>query len=147
MSEDRVLTTRNNDESRRLVLVVDDEPMMRLLARESLEATGFQVAEAADGGEALEACREHQPRIVLLDVNMPRMDGFEACRRLRDEGWLAADEAVVLFNTGSGRSFITDWDGKAHREDSRGIVDVDIELVERGSNMIRGNWLNRNPEN
>ena len=84
MPEDRLLTARGGNASRRLVLVVDDEPMMRLLAREALEGAGFQVAEAADGREALEACREQRPRIVLLDVNMPHLDGFETCRRLRD---------------------------------------------------------------
>ena len=65
------------------VLVVDDDPMMRTLARNALEECGFQVKEAADGLGALsvfEACR---PNLVILDVNMPGLDGFETCRRLR----------------------------------------------------------------
>ena len=98
MPEDRLLTTPRDNDSRRLVLVVDDEPMMRLLARESLEGSGFRVIEAAEGREALELCRERHPRIVLLDVNMPVMDGFEACRRLRESAFGA--HLPILMMTG-----------------------------------------------
>ena len=83
MSEDRFVTAPGDLDQRPLVLVVDDEPMMRLLARESLEQAGFQVVEAEDGGDAVETCREKHPGIILLDVNMPTVDGFETCRRLR----------------------------------------------------------------
>jgi diguanylate cyclase (GGDEF)-like protein/PAS domain S-box-containing protein len=65
------------------VLVVDDDDTTRMLARRSLELAGFQVCEAADGIEALEALDRDQPDIVLLDVDMPRLDGFEACARIR----------------------------------------------------------------
>ncbi len=67
-----------------LVLVVDDDKMMRLLARQSLERAGFVVVEAADGTDALTAFDEHLPDVVLLDVQMPGMDGFETCRTLRE---------------------------------------------------------------
>ncbi len=67
-----------------LVLVVDDEDVMRLLARESLEQAGFAVMEAADGAEAVEVFQDVQPDIVLLDVKMPVLDGFGACARLRE---------------------------------------------------------------
>jgi PAS domain S-box-containing protein len=87
MPENGLLTEPLNPDGQRLVLVVDDEPMMRLLARESLEASGFQVAEAENGEQALETCREIHPGIILLDVNMPVLDGFEACQRLRDSSF------------------------------------------------------------
>ncbi len=81
-----------------LVLVVDDDITLRFLARETLEEAGFAVDEAEDGREALEAFSNKRHDIVLLDVNMPNMDGFEACRELRT---LAAGDAVpVLMMTG-----------------------------------------------
>ncbi len=70
--------------SKPVVLVVDDEDVMRLLARESLEQSGFEVEEAADGAEAVAVFQRTQPDIVLLDVKMPVLDGFGACARLRE---------------------------------------------------------------
>ena len=67
-----------------LVLVVDDEEMMRLMARESLEPAGFRVEEAESGDEALDRFHDVKPEIVLMDVKMPGMDGFEVCRKIRD---------------------------------------------------------------
>ncbi|GAB4279020.1 MAG: EAL domain-containing protein [Deferrisomatales bacterium] len=66
-----------------LVLVVDDQRFMRQLARDWLEAAGFRVCEAADGAAGMEAFRRHRPDLVLLDVVMPVMDGFDACASLR----------------------------------------------------------------
>ena len=67
------------------VLVVDDEDYNRLLLRDLLAEQGHEVAEAADGVQALSAVAGHPPDIVLLDVMMPGMDGFEVCKRLKQE--------------------------------------------------------------
>ena len=67
-----------------LVLVVDDDMMMRLLARETLEQAGFRVEEAEDGEAALAAFQALRPDLVMLDVMMPVLDGFEACAALRE---------------------------------------------------------------
>ncbi|HZR02472.1 MAG TPA: diguanylate cyclase, partial [Burkholderiales bacterium] len=64
-------------------LVVDDDAMMRLLIRQTLEKVGFLCQEARDGNEALHAFRTHRPDIILLDVVMPQLDGYAACKRLR----------------------------------------------------------------
>jgi two-component system chemotaxis response regulator CheY len=64
-------------------LIVDDSSVIRKVARRILEGLDFQIAEAADGQEALEACRDKMPDAVLLDWNMPRMDGYEFLRMLR----------------------------------------------------------------
>ena len=65
------------------VLVVDDMAVNRVLLRDILEAEGHEVAEAAGGPEALERAVAQPPDVILLDVNMPSMDGFEVCRRLK----------------------------------------------------------------
>lgn len=66
-----------------IALVVDDDPFMRLLARDALEQAGLRVEEAADGAAGLAAIRELRPDIVLLDVAMPILDGLAVCRALR----------------------------------------------------------------
>ena len=66
----------------RLVLVVDDDEMIRRLVRAVLEADEFEVAEARDGQTALQLASETQPAVVVLDVMMPGIDGVEVCRRL-----------------------------------------------------------------
>lgn len=66
-----------------LIIVVDDDPMLRMLMRESLEQSDFIVAEACDGKEALDLFNELHPDIVLLDVEMPVMGGYTACAEIR----------------------------------------------------------------
>ncbi len=67
-----------------LVLVVDDEPPMRMFVREASSNPGYAVCEAENGAQALERFAEHRPDIVLLDILMPGMDGFTVCSQLRD---------------------------------------------------------------
>lgn len=76
--------TTESSEKGNLVLVVDDDFTMRLLAREILEQSGFTVVEATNGEAAIEIYTSRHPDIILLDVLMPGMDGFEACARLRE---------------------------------------------------------------
>jgi DNA-binding response OmpR family regulator len=68
-----------------LVLLVDDEPSILQLARMYLERDGFRIQEAGDGAAALEAVTRFQPALVVLDLMLPKLDGFEVCRRLRSE--------------------------------------------------------------
>jgi len=64
-------------------LVADDSSVIRKVARRILEKLDFQIVEAEDGEQALEACRSAMPDAVLLDWNMPKMDGYEFLRNLR----------------------------------------------------------------
>ena len=64
-------------------LIVYDSSVIRKVARRILEALEFQVVEAEDGEQALEACRRQMPDSILLDWNMPKMDGYEFLRSLR----------------------------------------------------------------
>jgi two-component system chemotaxis response regulator CheY len=67
----------------RTCLVVDDSTVVRKIARRILEEMEFQVVEAEDGEKALEACKSAMPEAVLLDWNMPNMDGYEFLGNLR----------------------------------------------------------------
>ncbi len=66
-----------------VILIIDDDPTIRFLVRENLESLGFVVEEAADGLSGIEIFQEISPDLVLLDILMPEMDGFEVCERLR----------------------------------------------------------------
>jgi DNA-binding NarL/FixJ family response regulator len=85
------------DDVPRTVLVVDDHPSFRATARALLEAEGFSViGEAADGEEALAKTVELDPDLVLLDIQLPDLDGFEVARRLEANG---ASPAIVLVSS------------------------------------------------
>ena len=81
----------------RTCLIVDDSRIIRKVARRIVEGLGFDVDEAADGAEALSYCASVMPDIVLLDWNMPVMDGLTFLRRLREQP--GGDRPKVLFCT------------------------------------------------
>lgn len=83
---------------RPLVLIVDDEDLTRLFARQTLEAAGFRVEEAIDGEAGLAAIQQLAPDLVMLDVLMPVRDGFEVCAALRSLP--ERSETPVLMMTG-----------------------------------------------
>jgi two-component system chemotaxis response regulator CheY len=87
-------------------LVVDDSRVVRKVARRILEELKFEISEAEDGQIALDACRLSMPDAILLDWNMPNMNGIEFLRALRQED--GGDKPVVVFcTTESEMSFIT----------------------------------------
>jgi len=80
------------------ILIIDDEASLRMNLRALLEDLGYQISEAANGLEGLETCAAIQPDLILLDVRMPGMDGFEVCSRLKAEE--ASREIPVIFLSG-----------------------------------------------
>jgi len=78
------------------ILAVDDEPHILKLVSFSLAAKGFDVLEASDGLSALEVAEAEQPDLILLDVMMPALDGYEACRRLKANPKTAHIPVVML---------------------------------------------------
>ena len=79
------------------ILVVDDEPQIRRVMKASLAAQGYLVTEAGSGEEAMEKLAQAKPDLVLLDVNMPGMGGFETCHALRS----ASDVGIIMLTVRS----------------------------------------------
>ncbi len=78
------------------ILVADDNPASRELIREVLEMSGYDVIEAADGEEAVRRAREGAPDLVLVDIQMPRLDGFGVLRELRADEKFSGLRVVAL---------------------------------------------------
>lgn len=66
-----------------MILNVNDQPALRKIATRILSEAGYRILEASDGKEAIAMTRDHQPDLILLDVRMEGIDGFEVCRQLR----------------------------------------------------------------
>lgn len=83
------------------ILVTDDAPNYRQALRRLLVGNGYAVLAASNGESALQLAREHSPDLILLDVNMPGMDGYETCRQLKADPEI--DAIPVIFISGEGR--------------------------------------------
>ena len=95
------------------ILIVDDDRGQRLLMRKVLEHKGFEVIEAADGVEACRLNEEHRPDLLLVDLMMPHMDGFELCRELRGQTCSANVPIVVTTSRDDTASIVRAYDAGA----------------------------------
>jgi two-component system alkaline phosphatase synthesis response regulator PhoP len=96
---DRVLTddpSRLSQKTKSRVLVTEDEPITRMLVKLLLERENFQVLEATNGREAIEIATREHPDLLLMDLNMPEMDGYQALERLRRNFAMSTLPVVVL---------------------------------------------------
>ena len=91
----------DEQESRPRVVIADDDPDIRRLVEMTVTNAGCDVTVASDGEEALERVRESKPDLVILDVLMPRMDGWEVARALKSDP--ATREVPVMFLTSRGQ--------------------------------------------
>lgn len=96
MSLDPTKPSREDSRLFDRVVLVDDEPNIRETIAFILDAEGVEVETAADGVDGLEAVRRVRPRVVLLDVMMPRMDGYEVCRAIRADPRLKGVYIIIL---------------------------------------------------
>lgn len=80
----------------RKLLIVDDEDGVRSLVRMTLDSGYYEILEAQEGRQALEFARAHHPDLVLLDVMLPDMSGFDICRELKNDPRMASTTIVML---------------------------------------------------
>ncbi|MDZ7860411.1 MAG: response regulator [Candidatus Krumholzibacteriota bacterium] len=85
----------------RKVLVVDDEANITQILEFSIEAEGYEVVSASNGEEAIEKARKEQPNLIILDIMMPKVDGYEACRALKSDPLTKKIPVILL--TAKGR--------------------------------------------
>ena len=80
----------------KLILTVDDSASIRMLLKASLTAQGFRIETACDGVQGLERMRECRPDLLITDINMPNMDGFELIEAVREDGEIRTTPILVL---------------------------------------------------
>lgn len=88
------------DDKKVKVLIVDDDAFLSGIYATKLELEGFQVVSARDGEEGLKAAMREKPDLILLDVLMPKLDGFEVLKRLKAEPEFKATPVIMLTNLG-----------------------------------------------
>ena len=98
----------------RHILVVDDEANIRRLVEIHLRHAGHRVTTACDGNDALAKLRAERPDLILSDVIMPHMDGFELLRRLKADPEMASIPVVLLTVKALNEDIFTGWQGGAH---------------------------------
>jgi DNA-binding response OmpR family regulator len=82
------------------ILIVDDEPHMRRITELSLKKAGYEILIACNGREAVQAAARALPALIVMDVSMPEMDGFEALRQLKATAATAAIPVIMLTSRG-----------------------------------------------
>ncbi len=85
---------------RKKILIIDDEPAILLVSRRRLEANGYEIITAVNGKEGIEKAAACEPDLILLDVIMPGLDGYEVCRRLKSSG-KTREIPVIIFTASS----------------------------------------------
>lgn len=124
------------------VLVVDDNPANRHLVRDMLEPEGLVVEEADHGGSALERARETPPDLVLMDIRMPVMDGYEALARMKSDPGLSTIPVVALtasvMDSESARIRQAGFDGYLRKPVARQVLLSELARFLSHSNQLNG---------
>jgi len=121
------------------VLVVDDETDVLLLCRVNLEFEGYQVTEASNGEDALRIAREDPPEVILLDVMMPKMDGWQVLRELKSDARTAGIPIVMLTAKTQDSDQIKGWTEGAAEYITKPFSPLALSQVVRGVMAARGN--------
>jgi len=117
------------------ILVVDDNETNRDILVTRLEKNGYQTLQAADGEEALASAAQHLPDLILLDVEMPKLDGFEVCRRLKKDPALPFVPIILCTARAASQDVVTGLDAGADEYLTKPIDQA--ALVARVRSMLR----------
>ena len=118
------------------VLVVEDSPAQREMITDLLRGSGLDVSVATDGVEALEQIKSQQPDIVILDIVMPRMNGYELCRRLKNDP--RTQTVPVVMCSSKGEEFDRYWGIKQGADAYIAKPFQPTELVGTVKQLLRG---------
>jgi DNA-binding response OmpR family regulator len=131
-----------------LVLVADDEPSTLTLVAAHVRGKGFEVIEAADGDEAWDKAREYLPDLIILDVMMPGMSGWEVCRKVRESVSLAHTAVVMLTGIGQGLNELTSplYGADAYVDKPFEFTDLDARIDEALINHRADGTRNPEPQ-
>jgi chemosensory pili system protein ChpA (sensor histidine kinase/response regulator) len=135
---------RERDDQRTFVLVVDDSITVRRVTQRLLERNGMRVLTARDGMDAVAVLQEHTPDIILLDIEMPRMDGYEVAAHVRSDARLR-EVPIIMITSRVGEKHraraielgVDDYLGKPYQESQ--LIDAIMPLVaKRRAALVAG---------
>lgn len=118
------------------ILIVEDSIVQREMMTDLLKASGLKVTHASDGAEALEAIRKAPPDLVVLDIVMPRMNGYELCRRLKSDP--KTQNVPVVICSSKGEEFDRYWGMKQGADAYIAKPFQSIELLGTVKQLLRG---------
>ncbi|MBO1046556.1 MAG: response regulator [Dolichospermum sp. DEX182a] len=118
------------------ILIVEDSIVQREMMTDLLKASGLEVTHASDGAEALEAIHKAPPDLVVLDIVMPRMNGYELCRRLKSDP--KTQNVPVVMCSSKGEEFDRYWGIKQGADAYIAKPFQPIELVGTVKQLLRG---------
>ncbi len=82
------------------ILIIEDDEFLRGLIKKKLDSEGFEVVSAADGEEGVKKAKDAKPDLVLLDLILPNMDGYEVLSKIRDDKSISSTPVIILSNLG-----------------------------------------------
>jgi DNA-binding response OmpR family regulator len=137
-------------EHKHKILLADDETNIRLLGEKLLTELGYEVILASNGQEAVQLAIQERPDLVITDIRMPKMTGFEVCKALRSDPILAGVTIIILSALGDEYNKLTGFEGGANdflvkpfrTEELKERVSL---LLERGAKKPQGTILSRKP--
>lgn len=105
-----------NKDGKNIVLLVDDDANLREIIKAKLEATGFVVIEAKDGEDGVDKTKSNKPDLILMDVQMPKMNGIEALSKIKANPDIAQTKVLFLTNYGEANTSDAPLDDKFARD-------------------------------